>query len=193
MTATSAIKVIGTTIAVTVGLLAVSGALLVFIYRPNASAFGVVGSSPGLTRSNAARALHRLASWALQLEIIALLVTVFVERLRLRVRAAGALLATAIVAMTGYLLPWDNLAVWAVAVDTNIQGYGPLLGDKVRFVLIGGSELTNGTVLGWLATHIALGVALGVLLIALARRVARAEPPVPTMPPPPPGWIAPST
>ena len=39
---------------------------------------------------------------------------------------------------TGYLLPWDQLAFWAITVGTNIAAYAPLLGDQVKFLLLGG-------------------------------------------------------
>src|SRR3712207_2123102 len=38
------------------------------------------------------------------------------------------LLLTLLLAFTGYLLPWDQLAVWAVAVGTSMMGYTPVLG-----------------------------------------------------------------
>ena len=47
------------------------------------------------------------------------------------------LLLTLLLSFTGYLLPWDQLALWAVAVGTSMMGYTPVLGDQVRFVLLG--------------------------------------------------------
>ena len=31
---------------------------------------------------------------------------------------------------TGYLLPWDQLAFWAITVGTNIGSYAPLVGGR---------------------------------------------------------------
>ena len=36
---------------------------------------------------------------------------------------------------TGYLLPWDQLAFWAITVGTNIAGYAPVLGEKLKFMV----------------------------------------------------------
>ena len=47
------------------------------------------------------------------------------------------LLLTLLLSFTGYLLPWDQLALWAVTVGTNMMGYTPVFGDQVRFVLLG--------------------------------------------------------
>ena len=48
---------------------------------------------------------------------------------------------TLLLSFTGYLLPWDQLALWAVTVGTNMIGYTPVFGRDVRFVLLGGAEI----------------------------------------------------
>ena len=48
---------------------------------------------------------------------------------------------TLLLSFTGYLLPWDQLALWAVTVGTNMMGYTPVFGTEVRFVLLGGVEI----------------------------------------------------
>ena len=42
------------------------------------------------------------------------------------------LLLTLLLSYTGYLLPWDQLAFWAVTVGTNMAGYAPLIGKDMR-------------------------------------------------------------
>ena len=51
------------------------------------------------------------------------------------------LMLTLLLSFTGYLLPWDQLALWAVTVGTNMMGYTPVFGTQVRFVLLGGKEI----------------------------------------------------
>ena len=51
------------------------------------------------------------------------------------------LVFTMLLSFTGYLLPWDQLALWAVTVGTNMMGYTPVFGSQVRFVLLGGVEI----------------------------------------------------
>src|SRR6266849_6820869 len=69
--------------------------------------------------------------------------------------AVGVILLTFtfLLSFSGYLLPWDQLAIWAVTVGTNMARATPLLGHEgpfgaqlgmridndVRFVLLGGS------------------------------------------------------
>ena len=54
---------------------------------------------------------------------------------------------TLLLSFTGYLLPWDQLALWAVTVGTNMMGYTPVFGTQVRFVLLGGVEIGTDTLL----------------------------------------------
>ena len=64
------------------------------------------------------------------------------------------LLVTLLLSFTGYLLPWDQLALWAVTVGTNMMGYTPVFGNQVRFVLLGGSEIGTDTLLRWYVLHV---------------------------------------
>ena len=43
------------------------------------------------------------------------------------------LLITLFLSYTGYLLPWDQLAYWAITVGSNIASAVPVFGTKVRF------------------------------------------------------------
>ncbi len=65
---------------------------------------------------------------------------------------------------TGYLLPWDQLAYWAITVSTNIISYFPLFGDSLRAMIIGGSELNAETLQNFFTFHTAV---LPVLLAAI--------------------------
>jgi quinol-cytochrome oxidoreductase complex cytochrome b subunit len=55
---------------------------------------------------------------------------------------------------TGYLLPWDQLALWAVTVGTNMGGFTPVFGDQVKFALLGGAEIGSETLLRWYVLHV---------------------------------------
>jgi quinol-cytochrome oxidoreductase complex cytochrome b subunit len=57
---------------------------------------------------------------------------------------------------TGYLLPWDQLAYWAITVSTNIIGYLPVIGESLRNTIIGGKELNAGTLQSFYTFHTAL-------------------------------------
>lgn len=48
---------------------------------------------------------------------------------------------------TGYLLPWDQLAYWAITVSTSMLSYIPLIGDSVVEMVRGGAEVGESTLL----------------------------------------------
>lgn len=57
---------------------------------------------------------------------------------------------------TGYLLPWDQLAYWAITVSTNIISYLPLAGESIRSLIVGGKELNADTLQNFFTFHTAL-------------------------------------
>jgi len=57
---------------------------------------------------------------------------------------------------TGYLLPWDQLAYWAITVSTNIIGYLPLAGESLRTMIISGKELNSDTLRTFFTFHTAV-------------------------------------
>ena len=162
-------------LAVEVGVLVLTGIALFFLYRPSlAEGWGDVvgGGYPWDVRvAHGLRAVHELTS---TLAIPTALATGVVLALggrespgRWRGTAVGAGMAvtTLAVSFTGYLLPWDQLALRAVTVGTSLRGYSPLFDPDVRFVLLGGVELSPGTVLWWLFVH---AVVLTPALVGLA-------------------------
>jgi quinol-cytochrome oxidoreductase complex cytochrome b subunit len=63
------------------------------------------------------------------------------------------LLVTLLLSFTGYLLPWDQLAYWAITVGTNIASAAPVVGEKVRFLFLGGNEINQSTLLRFYVLH----------------------------------------
>jgi len=75
------------------------------------------------------------------------------------------LLVTLFLSFTGYLLPWDQLAFWAITVGSNIAAYMPVIGEYVRFLLLGGNEVGQMALLRFYVLHIAvLPIVAAVLL-----------------------------
>ena len=42
------------------------------------------------------------------------------------------LFLTIMLSFTGYLLPWDQIAYWAITIGTNMAGYAPLFNTPVQ-------------------------------------------------------------
>jgi quinol-cytochrome oxidoreductase complex cytochrome b subunit len=55
---------------------------------------------------------------------------------------------------TGYLLPWDQLAFWAITVGTSIVSYVPLIGEWLARLVLGGPEVGANTLLNFFSMHI---------------------------------------
>jgi quinol-cytochrome oxidoreductase complex cytochrome b subunit len=57
---------------------------------------------------------------------------------------------------TGYLMPWDQLAFWAITVGTSIISYVPLIGESLSRLVLGGPEVGARTLLNFYSLHIAI-------------------------------------
>ena len=56
------------------------------------------------------------------------------------------LVLTLLLSFTGYLLPWDQLAIWAITVGSNMARATPLMGYEgpgSKFLAVGGVELIH--------------------------------------------------
>ena len=119
-------------------LLTVTGIFLMFFYRPEATAAwnDIQNLQTSVTFGLLVRNMHR---WGAHLMVLAGVIL---------------LMLTLLLSFTGYLLPWDQLALWAVTVGTNMMGYTPVFGQEVRFVLLGGAEIGSETLLRWYVLHV---------------------------------------
>jgi quinol-cytochrome oxidoreductase complex cytochrome b subunit len=66
---------------------------------------------------------------------------------------------------TGYLLPYDQLAYWAVTVSTGMLEYVPVIGSHLQVAVRGGSEIGPATLRIFFAIHTALVPAVLLLLM----------------------------
>jgi len=65
-------------------------------------------------------------------------------------------LVTLFLSFTGYLLPWDQLAFWAITVGTSIAGYAPVFGKDVKFLLLGDATVGQEALLRFYVLHVAV-------------------------------------
>ena len=56
---------------------------------------------------------------------------------------------------TGYLLPWDQLAYWAVTICTSMLGYIPIGGLWLQELFRGGAEIGPATLANFFVLHVA--------------------------------------
>lgn len=67
---------------------------------------------------------------------------------------------------TGYLLPWDQLAYWAITVATSLLAYVPVMGNAISGFLLGGPEVGQNALRNFYAIHVAVLPALMILLMS---------------------------
>jgi quinol-cytochrome oxidoreductase complex cytochrome b subunit len=156
-------------------VLVVTGVLLMLYYQPaipnayqNMKDLQYVVSDGMFLRN-----MHR---WAAHLMVIA----VFLHMLRVFYKGAFRqprefnwvigvflLLLTLLLSYTGYLLPYDQLSYWAVTVGANIVKYVPVVGQKIRFLLLGGNDIGEYTLVRFYVLHCVILPLVMSLLIGL--------------------------
>jgi quinol-cytochrome oxidoreductase complex cytochrome b subunit len=174
----------------------ITGVLLMFYYRP-VPEYAYVDMKTleyavqfGLTLRN----LHR---WGAHLMVICVMLHM------LRVFLTGSyrpprefnwvvgvnlLVLTLLLSFTGYLLPWDQLAFWAVTVGTNMAAATPFIGaegpfrnilgvtsmNDVRFLLLGDMKVGSNALLRFYVLHcVALPLVAVVLMMVHFWRVRK--------------------
>src|SRR4051794_14557137 len=161
--------------AVLFGILLVTGLYLMSVYTPSVgSAYGDMQKlETGVGFGQLIRNVHRWAAHLMVLVVFLHLVRVFyagaykAPREFNWVLGVMLLLLTLAFSFTGYLLPWDQLAYWAVTVGTNLVHYVPFVGGDLQNLLIGGDQIGQSTLLRFYALHVAVLPASMVLLLSV--------------------------
>jgi quinol-cytochrome oxidoreductase complex cytochrome b subunit len=179
---------LGTVSAALLALLVLSGLPLMFLYVPSVERayMSVKDIEYVVTFGFWIRAVHRLSAHLMVVAVVLHLVRVFltgaykngVGRGQQRewnwVMGVGMLLLTLLLSFTGYLLPWDQLAFWAVTVGTNIASSVPAIGPTLRELLIGGRTIDQPTLIRFYVLHVLfLPGLLGLLLLYHMWRVRK--------------------
>ncbi len=86
-----------------------------------------------------------------------------------RVWLLGALLllTTLATSYSGYLLPWDQDAYWTVTVGSSLFRYLPFVGEPLRDLMLGASEVGQPALTRFFVLHVVALPALGLLLLVL--------------------------
>ncbi|HSR67760.1 MAG TPA: cytochrome b N-terminal domain-containing protein [Acidobacteriota bacterium] len=148
-------------------LLTLTGVVLMFLYVPSVErAYGSVKDLEYAVSFGAfLRAVHRIAAHLMVAVVFLHMVRVFLTSAYKNGVMANQnrplnwylglvlLLLTLLLSFTGYLLPWDQLAYWAITVGTNIARAVPLIGEELRFLLLGGHEINQNTLIRFYVLH----------------------------------------
>jgi quinol-cytochrome oxidoreductase complex cytochrome b subunit len=65
------------------------------------------------------------------------------------------------------LLPWDQLAFWAITVGSNIASAVPVMGSKVHFLMLGGNMVNANALLRFYVLHCMILPLVAILFVAV--------------------------
>lgn len=77
------------------------------------------------------------------------------------------LLMTLFLSFSGYLLPWDQLAYWAVTIGTSMADKAPLFGAETNLLLRGAPDIGAGGLLRFYLLHVLFVPLLAILFISV--------------------------
>lgn len=156
-------------------ILTVTGVLLMFYYVPStASAYTDIAAFETNVRFGMLmRNLHRWTGHAMVILVFLHMMRVFYTGAYKPPREFNwvvgvvLLVLTLLLSFTGYLLPWDQLALWAITVGHGIAGSTPYFGDEVQFVLFGGFEIGQAALIRFYTLHVLALPLLAAIMMAV--------------------------
>ncbi|MGD9351026.1 MAG: cytochrome b N-terminal domain-containing protein, partial [Desulfobacterales bacterium] len=149
---------------VLVGMLFATGLMLKFVYQPvpDRAYESIIHLQNNVLFGQLIRNVHH---WSGNI----LLIIVFLHLLRVFFTGAfhpprqfnwiiGLVMFLAVLTsnITGYLLPWDQLAFWAITICTGMLEYVPGIGEWLQKLIRGGNEIGPATISIFFAIHTAI-------------------------------------
>jgi len=143
-------------------VLTVTGLYLMFFYIPSVDRAyqDILSIENSVAFGSLIRNMHR---WGAHLMVL----TVFLHMMRVFYHGAYKpprewnwavgvflLFCTLWLSFTGYLLPWDQIAFWAVTVGTQMAAYAPLVPAESNLILLGSIEVGQETLIRFYVFHV---------------------------------------
>ena len=156
-------------------LLTISGILVMFYYVPSTEqAYDRMLDLRGsVAFGTFLRNMHRWAAHAMVAAVFLHMCRVFFTGSYKKPRefnwviGVALFLLTLVSSFTGYLLPWDQLAFWAITVGSSIAGYAPVVGKDIQFLLLGDTSVGQEALLRFYVLHIAVLPIAVTLLVSI--------------------------
>jgi quinol---cytochrome c reductase cytochrome b subunit, bacillus type len=143
-------------------VLTVTGLYLMFFYIPSVDRAyqDIIAIENSVAFGSLVRNMHR---WGAHLMVL----TVFLHMMRVFYHGAYKpprewnwavgtflLFCTLWLSFTGYLLPWDQIAFWAVTVGTQMAAYAPMIPTESNLILLGSVEVSQETLIRFYVFHV---------------------------------------
>ena len=157
------------------GVLIVTGIALMLYYPPTPQAAyrSMKDLQFVVTFGTVLRNMHRWAAHGMVIVVFLHMCRVFFTGAYKQPRqfnwvvGVSLLLLTLGLSFTGYLLPWDQLSFWAITVGSNMVSYVPLLGDDLKYLLLGGHVIGPGALLRFYVLHCVILPAIALALVGV--------------------------
>jgi ubiquinol-cytochrome c reductase cytochrome b subunit len=154
---------------------AITGAILMVYYTPSATlAYAdmqkIISDVP---LGQLMRNIHRLgAHFMVAIVFFHMMRTFFTASYKaprqfIWVTGVILLVTTLFLSFSGYLLPWDQLAYWAVTIGSSMAEAAPLFGSATNLLLRGGVDIGQGTLLRFYLLHIFALPMLAIVFISI--------------------------
>jgi quinol-cytochrome oxidoreductase complex cytochrome b subunit len=149
-------------------MLILTGVLLMFRYEPSVEGayISIQVLETQVMFGSLVRAVHHWSANLLVVTTFLHLVRVFLTGGFKKGRATNWLIGIVLLVLvlafnfTGYLLPWDQVAYWAITVSTSLIAYIPEVGTALSNFVLGGPEVGQGALKNFYALHVAVLPAL---------------------------------
>ena len=149
---------------VLVAVLFATGLMMKFVYQPvpDKAYNSILHLQNNILFGQLIRNLHHWSGNGLLLVVLLHLIRVFLTGAFHRPRQfnwiIGLLMFVLVLGsnFSGYLLPWDQLANWAITICTGMLAYIPGIGAGLKKLILGGSDIGPATLSNFYAIHTAL-------------------------------------
>jgi quinol-cytochrome oxidoreductase complex cytochrome b subunit len=153
----------------------ITGIFLMIFYTPSPTyAYGnMIDILTNVPFGEFVRDLHRLGAEAMVIVVTLHMVRTFVTGSYKKPRqftwftGVVLLIVTLFLSFSGYLLPWDQLAFWAVTIGTSMAEAVPLIGPELNLLLRGAPDIGAGGLLRFYLFHVVLFPLIGVIFVAV--------------------------
>jgi Cytochrome b subunit of the bc complex len=143
-------------------ILTITGVFLMFYYIPSVKDawWSIININTNVYFGAFMRNMHRWAAHAMVILVLLHMTRVFYTgsykppREFNWVLGVVLLTVTFLLSFTGYLLPWDQLAYWAITVGAEMGGSTPLIGKQINVALLGGYQIGQSTLIRWYTLHV---------------------------------------
>ncbi|MGD2206642.1 MAG: cytochrome bc complex cytochrome b subunit [Anaerolineae bacterium] len=165
-------------------VLGITGFLLMVFYRPSTDSayFDMLNLLSNVPFGKLIRDIHRLGAELMVAVVMLHMLRVFFTASYKQPRSFNwtvgvtLLLVTWLFSYSGYLLPWDQLAYWAVTIGASMIESVPVLGEQLQLLALGGPEVGQLGLLRFYTLHILiLPIALIIIFGVHFHKVVRQQ------------------